>query len=208
MGQRTRRRDHRAIVVVVLNRSCERCCDVLRGRSVPVRLRCRRSKRRLESALGAGCQRSGAAASARWWRCRPCGRRGAARSGSARGRRGSGWCRARCRGTRRRCGSSGRCPWRGPTWLAPALRGGRRRTRRRRWRLRWWRWTFAQSFELVRGAALGHRLADADEIPALAALHPHGAASYLLVGDLVLGLTGGAEELHAILTGRPERGTG
>ena len=49
---------------------------------------------------------------------------------------------------------------------------------------------------LGRDARLGDRRANLDEVSALAALHSHGLADDLLVGNLVFGLALVAEELH------------
>jgi hypothetical protein len=174
-----------------MDRAGESSGNVLRRRAIPVGFGRGRRERGLERR---GCKRGRARTrrGRRYAGGRGRGRR--CRGGSRNVRAGSGWPRCRSR--------SDRCSRRGATRFTPALRrrgriSGRRGGRRGRGRCRR-RWTFAQSFELVRSAPLGHRLADADQITALAAFHPHGSASHLLVGDLVLGLTGGAEELQSV----------
>lgn len=52
---------------------------------------------------------------------------------------------------------------------------------------------------------LGHRRADENEVPAPAALHPHGLAGDLVVSDLVFGLAVFADELHCASLRRRSR---
>ncbi len=182
-GQRARAGDHRAFFVVVVADQAQRrgraigacsttCVDVPFGRGCGNRGRL--GRRCLRSSLR--CQRSRVRAprSTRRRRRHLRGRcaRGAGRSSrSARGR----W-RVR-RGWRR----SGRSR----AWCSANL-AGRPRCRRS-----------VIGGELPRDRAVGHGLANLDHVAALAALHPHRAARDLFVGDLVLRLAAGTEELHS-----------